>query len=118
MPHLDNPALERIVYITIAVVLVYIGFRLGRLAATMANNREMAQKEKELFTAQKGFKQLFDSELETVRAENKDLAARVEQMKQKVEDYRKKAAGLGGLFNTSNKKADAMYALLLENEAL
>ena len=36
----------------------------------------------------------------------------------KVEEYRKKAAGLGGLFNAGGKKADAMYALLLENEAL
>src|ERR1041385_5255062 len=39
-------------------------------------------------------------------------------MEIKVEEYRKKAAGLGGLFSSSNKKADAMYALLLENEAL
>src|SRR5260221_14428006 len=39
-------------------------------------------------------------------------------MSAKVEDYRKKAAGLGGLFNSGGKKADAMYALLLENEAL
>src|SRR5205823_8033658 len=36
----------------------------------------------------------------------------------KVEEYRKKAAGLGGLFSSGGKKADAMYALLLENEAL
>jgi hypothetical protein len=39
-------------------------------------------------------------------------------MATKVEEYRKKAAGLGGLFSSSGKKADAMYALLLENEAL
>ena len=30
----------------------------------------------------------------------------------------KKAAGFGGLFNSGNKRADAMYALLLENESL
>jgi hypothetical protein len=39
-------------------------------------------------------------------------------MEVKVEEYRKKAAGLGGLFSSGSKKADAMYALLLENEAL
>src|SRR5207247_9745807 len=44
--------------------------------------------------------------------------AKAEQMETKVEEYRKKAAGLGGLFNFGGKKADAMYALLLENEAL
>ena len=47
----------------------------------------------------------------------KDLT-KVEQMEIKVEEYRKKAAGLGGLFGSGGKKADAMYALLLENEAL
>ena len=36
----------------------------------------------------------------------------------RVEEYRKKAAGFGGLFSSGNKHADAMYALLLENEAL
>src|SRR5437762_601457 len=39
-------------------------------------------------------------------------------MWQRVEEYRKKAAGFGGLFSSGGKKADAMYALLLENEAL
>src|SRR5204863_9438541 len=38
--------------------------------------------------------------------------------RQKVEDYRKKAAGFGGLVSSSSKRNDAMYALLLENEAL
>jgi hypothetical protein len=36
----------------------------------------------------------------------------------RVEEYRRKAAGYGGLFNSGGKRADAMYALLLENEAL
>lgn len=36
----------------------------------------------------------------------------------RVEEYRKKAAGFGGLFGSGSKHADAMYALLLENEAL
>jgi hypothetical protein len=39
-------------------------------------------------------------------------------METRVEEYRKKAAGYGGLFSTGGKRADAMYALLLENEAL
>ena len=39
-------------------------------------------------------------------------------MTTRVEDYRKKAAGFGGLFSSTSKRADAMYALLLENESL
>src|SRR5690606_36571871 len=46
------------------------------------------------------------------------LAQKNEHLAQKVEEYRKKAAGFGGLFSSGGKRADAMYALLLENEAL
>src|SRR5437764_1178037 len=83
-----------------------------------APSRDIAAKEQELFTDQKGFKNLYEQEVATVKAENDQLKAKVEQMTTKIEEYRKKAAGLGGLFNSGGKKADAMYALLLENEAL
>src|SRR4029079_17441117 len=61
---------------------------------------------------------LYEQELAAVRAENEKLKAQVQTMTGRVEDYRKKAAGFGGLFNSGGKRADAMYALLLENEAL
>ncbi len=100
------------------MALLFFGYRLGRLIGSFGASRTVAQKEQELFTAQKGFKNLYDQELATLRAENQKLAAQVESLLGRVEDYRKKAAGLGGLFNTGGKRADAMYALLLENEAL
>src|SRR5205085_10148847 len=65
-----------------------------------------------------GFKTLYEQEVANLKAENAKLKEQAEQMGVKVEEYRKKAAGLGGLFNSGGKKADAMYALLLENEAL
>ncbi len=118
MPHLENILLERSLYIAVAVLVLYLGFRLGKLIGTLGGSKLIAQKEQELFVAQKGFKTLYESELATLKCENTNLKQQVETMTTKVEDYRKKAAGLGGLFNTGGKKADAMYALLLENEAL
>ena len=118
MPHLENLILERVLYIAGGVLLLYLGFRIGKMLGAVAASKLIAQKEQELFTAQKGFKTLYESELATVKAENASLAEQVKTMTAKVEDYRKKAAGLGGLFNSGGKKADAMYALLLENEAL
>ena len=101
-----------------AALLVFLAFRLGRTVGRYAANSEIARKEQELFTAQKGFKQLYEQELATIKAENDQLKLKADQMATKVEEYRKKAAGLGGLFSSGGKKADAMYALLLENEAL
>src|SRR5882757_2517064 len=54
----------------------------------------------------------------TLSAANTQFLEKVKTLETRVEDYRKKAAGFGGLFGTGGKRADAMYALLLENEAL
>ncbi len=118
MPHFDNGTLEVILYCVAGVALLFLGYRVGRIVGSARSTRAIAAKEQELFTAQKGFKTLYEQELNNVKTENAQLKSRAEQMEIKVEEYRKKAAGLGGLFSSSNKKGDAMYALLLENEAL
>lgn len=118
MPHFDSQLLERIVYIASAVLLLYLGYRFGKMIGTVASSKLVAQKEQELFTAQRGFKTLYETELANIKTENEALKNQVQHMTAKVEEYRKKAAGLGGLFSSAGKKADAMYALLLENEAL
>ena len=118
LPKFDNGTLEVIVYSVAGIALLIAGYRLGRLIGKATAGRAIAAREQELFTAQKGFKNLYEQEVAKVQAENQQLRAKAEQMELKVEEYRKKAAGLGGLFNSGGKKADAMYALLLENEAL
>ena len=84
----------------------------------VAASKKIAAKESDLFTAQKGFKQLYETELATLKQQCAKLVEENKSLAVKVEEYRKKAAGFGGLFNSGGKKADAMYALLLENEAL
>ena len=56
--------------------------------------------------------------MSALKADNAKLQEQARTLTQRVEDYRKKAAGLGGLFHAGGPRADAMYALLLENEAL
>ncbi len=118
MPHTGNTTADIILYSVAGVVLLILGYRFGRWVSNVANTKLIAQREQELFTAQRGFKTLYDQELANVREENAKLADELRMLRQKVEDYRKKAAGLGGLFSSGSKKSDAMYALLLENEAL
>ncbi|HEX8521099.1 MAG TPA: hypothetical protein VF669_02510 [Tepidisphaeraceae bacterium] len=118
MPHSGNPTVDIILYSIAGVVLLIIGYRFGRWVSNVANAKLIANKEQELFTAQRGFKTLYDQELANLRDENAKINDELRLLRQKVEDYRKKAASLGGLFSSSSKKSDAMYALLLENEAL
>jgi DNA repair exonuclease SbcCD ATPase subunit len=115
MPHLNQ---QIILYCAAGVVLLFLGYRIGRWIGGLVAHKTIAGKEQELFTAQKGFKNLYEQELRAVRTENTQLRQQLEALTQRVEDYRRKAAGFGGLFNAGGKRADAMYALLLENEAL
>jgi chromosome segregation ATPase len=118
MLHIPNTPLEIIVSTLAGIVLLFLGFQTGQILSGFKLRRHVSQKEQELFTTQKGFKTLYEQELSVLRAEKDKLQETVKSMTAKVEEYRKKAAGLGGLFNSGGKRADAMYALLLENEAL
>ena len=118
MPSTGSGTVDVILYAVVAAVLLFVGYRLGRLLGSVAANKSLAAKEQELFTTQKGFKQLYEQEIAALRGENAKLTEQLKLLNERVEEYRKKAAGFGGLFSGSSKRADAMYALLLENEAL
>ncbi len=118
MPTTGNHTIDVVLYSLAGAIALFIGYRLGRFAGDIAASRVVARKEQELFTTQKGFRTLYEQELNNLKAENASLAEQVQQLTSRVEEYRKKAAGFGGLFTSGGKKADAMYALLLENEAL
>jgi hypothetical protein len=118
MPTTGNPKIDVVLYCLAGVIALFIGYQIGRMLGSFRASRLVAQKEQDLFTAQKGFKTLYETELNNVKAENAKLATEVQTLTARVEEYRKKAAGFGGLFSSGGKKADAMYALLLENEAL
>ncbi len=118
MPTTHNPTADLILYIIAGILLLYLGYRTGRAMGTLAASKLVAQKEQDLFTTQKGFKTLYEQELKTLKASKRQLEEQVQVLTDRVEEYRKKAAGLGGLFSSGGKRADAMYALLLENESL
>jgi hypothetical protein len=118
MPSTGNYTIDLIIVCIVAAVLLFLGYRVGRFLGALAASKTVAAKEQELFTAQKGFKNLYEQELANLKSENEQLKAKIAALETRVEEYRKKAAGFGGLFSTGGKRADAMYALLLENEAL
>src|SRR5215218_2451887 len=120
MPHLppEYRTLEIVLYAVAAVLILFIGYRIGRAFGHLRASKMIDNKEQELFTTQKGFRTLYEQEIATLKSDKAVLDEQVRLLNQRVEEYRKKAAGLGGLFSSSAKKNDAMYALLLENEAL
>ncbi len=107
-----------IVLAVAAMLMIFIGYKIGRWLGVGSQRKNMQQKEEELFSAQRGFKQVYDQELDELKVEVEALRGDKQTLMERVEEYRRKAAGYGGLFNSGGKNADAMYALLLENEAL
>jgi chromosome segregation ATPase len=118
MPTTGNPNVDYALLGIAAVLLLFLGYRIGRTIGTFSSMKVISAKEQELFTTQRGFKNLYEQEIATLQAENTRLQEQHKVLNERVEEYRKKAAGFGGLFSGSSKRADAMYALLLENEAL
>jgi cell division protein FtsB len=118
MPTTGNHTVDIILACIAGAILLFLGYQAGRLMGSLRASKLIAAREQDLFTAQKGFRTLYEQELNAVKAENAKLAEQVQTLTNRVEEYRKKAAGFGGLFSSGGKKADAMYALLLENEAL
>ena len=118
LPTTGNPTIDIVLFVIAGVFLLFLGYKAGRAVASIQSSRALAQREQELFTTQRGFRTLYEQELNSLKAENAKLAEQVQTLTARVEEYRKKAAGFGGLFTSGGKKADAMYALLLENEAL
>ena len=118
MPTTGNHTIDIVLYSLAAAVVLFLGYQAGRIVGSLRAARAIAQREQDLFTAQKGFRTLYEQELNVVKGDNAKLTEQVATLTARVEEYRKKAAGFGGLFSSGGKKADAMYALLMENEAL
>ncbi|MGC4030441.1 MAG: hypothetical protein QM754_01660 [Tepidisphaeraceae bacterium] len=121
LPRFDSVPAQYLFYfaaIIAGIALLAIGYKVGRWIAAGSYQRELDSSRRDLFTTQAGFKKLYEGEIHALKAQSEKLVAENESLTKKVEEYRRKAAGFGGLFNTGGKKSDAMYALLLENEAL
>src|SRR5580704_13130020 len=109
MPHYSD--MEMIIFCFAGVALLLIGYRFGRWIGNLAAAKLINSRDQEHFTSQKGFKQLYEQEVVQLKEKNQQLSAQIESLTARTEEYRKKAAGLGGLFSSGGKRADAMYAL-------
>jgi len=106
------------ILIACGLILLALGIQVGRWVAGTRYRGEIQKQQSDLFTTQSGFKKLYEVEIDTLKKQVAALVGENDTLTKRAEDYRRKAAGFGGLFNAASKKSDAMYALLLENESL
>lgn len=98
----------------IFAVSYYIGHRTTsrKLLAKSTQDRE------EMLTIERALKAFWDNEKDRLEKENGELEQRIKFLEEKLEQYRRKAAGVGMMGLRKNKLTDMLLTLLTENEAL
>lgn len=112
-----------IVYQSLAAVLcVGLIFASGFYAGSQRSSRKLqaqsAQDRQEMLTIERSLKQFWDFEREKLQEEKKELQRRIDFLEERLEQYRRKAAGIGMMGLRKNRLTDMLISLLTENEIL
>jgi len=108
-----------VVFSVIGFISLVIGYKMGGFMAGSRHSQERKELEKDSHGLQKSLKRLWEEDKEKLESQVSSLTSQNKQLTNKLEDYRKKLSGMGVLsFSGSKKRADILYSLLLENEAL
>ncbi|MGA2225638.1 MAG: hypothetical protein ABSH41_14480 [Syntrophobacteraceae bacterium] len=92
----------------------FVGYRLHfrKFKVQAACDRE------EMLTIERSLKAFWDNEKQNLENEKKELAQRIQFLETKLEQYRRKAAGVGMMGLRKSKVSDMLVSLLIENESL
>jgi hypothetical protein len=92
----------------------YLGYRktVVKYAAQSFSDRE------EMLSIEKALKRFWDDEKEKLEKEKSELQRRISFLEGKLDQYRRKAAGIGMMGLRRSKLADMFIGLLIENEHL
>lgn len=112
-----------IVYQSIAAIFcVALIFASGFYAGSQRTSRKFqvqsAQDRHEMLTIERSLKQFWDFEREKLQEEKKELQRRIDFLEERLEQYRRKAAGIGMMGLRKNRLTDMLISLLTENEIL
>jgi hypothetical protein len=113
---------EVIFYTMGGIVLVFtsiISMQIGAAFTRLKSKKDLSNMGDDTYDTQKKLKKLWDEEVSILKGKNKELDEQVKYLTSKLEDYRMKISGMGLLnFSGDKKRADILYSLLMENEAL
>ena len=98
----------------ISLLSYFVGYRLHfrKFKVQAASERE------EMLTIERSLKAFWDNEKQNLENAKKELAQRIEFLEAKLEQYRRKAAGVGMMGLRKSKLSDMLVTLLIENESL
>ena len=102
----------------LAVVVAAIGYYVGRFFTARRYRKEQRVDRDTMFDIEKALKDFWEHDRGKLAEENRKLAERMKLLEKQVEEYRRKAAGVGIMGFSKDRRADMLVQLMLENEAL
>ncbi len=102
----------------IATALFASGYFLGQRTSTRKYNLRSAHDRDEMLTIERALKQFWDHEREKLQQEKQELQRHIQFLEERLNQYRRKAAGIGIMGLRKSKMTDMLISLLVENETL
>lgn len=94
------------------------GYYLGYRRQTVKFEKQTAVDREEMLSIERALKQFWDHEKDSLLKEKEELNRRIQFLETRLEQYRRKAAGIGMMGLRKSKVTDMFISLLIENESL
>lgn len=102
----------------ILALILSTGYYLGYRRNVRAYQKMSASDREEMLTIERALKGFWDHEKDKLIKEREELERRVQFLEDRLDQYRRKAAGIGMMGLRKSKLSDMLITLLLENETL
>jgi hypothetical protein len=99
-------------------VVSSIGYLVGYHTQGRKSKAHAAVERSEMLTIERALKTFWDNEKQKLENDKAELGQRIQFLESKLEQYRRKAAGVGMMGLRKNKLSDMLITLLIENESL
>ncbi len=100
------------------MVIFALSYYLGHKTTFRKFQTQSVSEREEMLTIERALKAFWDSEKEKLENDKRELEQRIQFLEGKLEQYRRKAAGIGMMGLRKNKLTDMFITLLIENESL
>ncbi len=102
----------------LVIAAAALGYYVSKFLAGRRFRREQKADRKRMFDIEKALKDFWEHERGKLSLENEKLAEKIALLEKQVDEYRKKAAGVGIMGLSKDRRTDMLMQLMLENEAL
>ena len=102
----------------LAIAAAALGYYISKFLTGRRYRKEQKADRKRMFDIEKALKDFWEHERGKLSSENEKLSEKITLLEKQVEEYRKKAAGVGIMGLSKDRRTDMLMQLMLENEAL